>query len=132
MLTKAMTYNDKKLDEISRSTFYMTIKAALAKFKESSVDEELLHAYAATLEAAACGFDDPNDDDPDVPAGMRQTTPYNDDLLNEMARDLYVQALTRVQDFIQGKTPLNIDKMNAYARIADAAACAFHEDEDEE
>jgi hypothetical protein len=132
-MNSARSYNDAQLDTISRSVYYDTCKFALEKLKLPDCDDEMLQAIAAALDAAACGFDEVNEDDlSDIPAGMRQATPYNDDLLNEMSRDLYVQCIQRVQNYVQGSLTMNVDKMNAYARVADAAASGFREDDVED
>lgn len=128
----ALTYNDAQLDGLARAVYYDTAKAALVVFNPSgSSDPELIHAYAHALDAASCGFDTASDDDDeDLPPGMKQSSPYNDDLLNEISRQIYVQALDKVRDYVTGKQAMNVDKMQAYAHLADAAASAFQEDED--
>jgi len=129
----ARSYNDRQLDTISRSVYFKTAEFATAYLKRDSViDPEMLHALAASLEAAACGFEDAEELDPDVPAGMRQTTPYNDDLLNEMSRTIYVECVQKVQAFMNLTLTLNVELLHGYARLADAAAAGFHEDEEDD
>lgn len=64
MATPAKTYNDAQLDEASRDVFML----ALRKGKEiltgdAPQNDERLHAIAAMADAAACGFDEKDDDD---------------------------------------------------------------------
>lgn len=125
------SYNDAKLDTLSRSVYYDVAEAALTHLRGHAHDDETLLAYAVALDAAACGFkDDDEESDADIPAGLRQPSPYNDDLLNEKSRSVFVECMTHVQQYIKGDKPMNTDRLHAYARLADAAACGFKEDEE--
>lgn len=129
------TYNDKELDTISRSVFYDTLKFTQTLLKEANPDNEKMLAAAASLDASACGFapTDENEEESETPSAMRKPSPYNDHLLNELARDVFVTCIQRVQNYVQGSLTMNTDKMLAYARVADAAASGFKEDgEDDE
>lgn len=130
MLT-ARSYNDKQLDTIARSVFYNTLKLVQRELAKESINDDVIIACAVTLEAASAGFDTA---EPDAlePAEMLKASPYNDDLLNEVSRSIYVTAMTEIQKYAMGDSPMNTDRMHAYARIADAAASGFAPDSDEE
>lgn len=64
MALPAKTYNDAQLDEQSRRVFMLALEEAEKMLKgEAAMNPEKLHALAATADAAACGFDEKDDDD---------------------------------------------------------------------
>jgi hypothetical protein len=131
VVTSPRSYNDKQLDIIARSVYYDTLTFTRALLKEANPDTEKMLAAAAALDAAACGFEPVDDDDEtnsDTPSEMRKRSPHNDDLLNELSRDVFVTCIQRVQNYVQGSLTMNTEKLDAYARVADAAASGFKED----
>ncbi len=125
------TFNDNQLDTISRSVFHDTIKFCQTLLKEENPDTEKMMAAAASLDAAACGFGPVDLEDAEA-AEKAAASPFNDDLLNEMSRAVFVKCIQRVQNYVQGSLTMNTDKMLAYARLADAAASGFKEDGDDD
>jgi hypothetical protein len=125
---QARSISDKTLDDLSRACFYDGLKKAKIALDESAPDAETLHTIAYALEAAACGFDHAEDYE-ERPPELRRASQYNDDLLNEKARIIYHAAMTRVQAYLQSTANMNLDRIQALARLADACGNAFHEEE---
>jgi hypothetical protein len=58
---------------------------------------------------------------------------YNDDLLNERSRRVFMKALTAAEELLDGeKQPFNPERVHALAALADAAACGFKDEEQED
>ena len=55
---KPESYNDARLDEISREVFYKSLVAIKGELAASAPSNEKLRAFAAVADAASCGFDD--------------------------------------------------------------------------
>jgi len=54
----AQTYNDQRLDVLSREVFYKAMEQAKELLdKKEGISSERLTALAAVADAAACGFD---------------------------------------------------------------------------
>ena len=56
---------------------------------------------------------------------------YNDDRLNELSREVFYKALVKLRGMLDAQEPANPERVHALAATADAAACGF-KDEDEE
>lgn len=66
-----------------------------------------------------------------MPPPTAQT--YSDERLDDISREVYFSAMTQIKEFLDGtKTPISYEKMDTLAHVADAAACGFKPDEDEE
>ncbi len=122
------TYNDTTIDALARRTFDAAMKECQTLIGSGRYDPEHLHGLAAVADAAACGFKDEADAEPDVPFA---TSPHNDDLLNERARAVIFLAMDMARRMIDGNDVMNPDKMQALGATANAAANAF-KDEDED
>lgn len=63
MPVRPTTYNDQRLDLLSREVFYKAMEQCKEHLGKESFNPERLHALAAVADAAACGFD--NDKEPE-------------------------------------------------------------------
>jgi hypothetical protein len=126
------SYNDKQLDTIARSVFYDTLKYTEAYLKEPTVEADRLTALAAALDGAVCGFDTSEEHGEELSAAARKASPYNDDLLNEIARGVYVTCIEAVQGIVKGTAVMNSEKLEAFGRLADACANGFNPDEEDD
>ena len=59
------TYNDQRLDLLSREVFYRAMEACKENLGKESFNPERLRALASVADAAACGFDTDKEEEND-------------------------------------------------------------------
>lgn len=63
---------------------------------------------------------------------MAEPRTYNDDQLNEKSRAVFYKALCKIDGMLDATEPANPERMHALAAVADAAACGFKDEDEEE
>lgn len=57
---------------------------------------------------------------------------YNDSLISEKSRAVFYKAMCKLDGMLDAQEPANAERMHALAATADAAACGFSEEDNEE
>lgn len=63
---------------------------------------------------------------------MNDPRTYNDDMLNEMSRGVFYKSMQKLNSILDSQEPQNPERMHALAAVADAAACGFKSEDDED
>lgn len=63
---------------------------------------------------------------------MANPQTFNDDQLNEIAREVFYKSMTKLRGILDGTDQGTSERIHALAAAADAAACGFKDSDDEE
>jgi hypothetical protein len=116
------SFNDARLDEVSRPTFDRCMTLALAMLEAKPCNADRLHALARLADALACGFDD---------------SKKGDDTRDDLCRRVFGRAALKAKAIIDGKDTGNMtgqqfENIEALASLIDAAANGFKESDEED
>jgi hypothetical protein len=120
------TYSDRQLDATARKTYYDIMRVFERHFLKDGfeVSREALVGLSAAANGASAMFE-PGDKAP--PA-------FNDDIIDELARRVFVAANDAVSAIIAGDLSGIIQKgftLEALGCVIDAASCGIKENEEE-
>jgi hypothetical protein len=116
MISPPESFNDKRLDDISRPLFDECMRLALKMLDMPNCSSERLAALARFADGVATGFDEKSDKG----EGAR----------DDLCRRVFGRAALLGKAILGGEAAGGNEKVEALAMLLDAAACGFKDDDD--